>query len=357
MSYGIMRVQKFGVGSVKGIEIHDRRDKTRSHTNKEINRDKSNDNYDLHPTEGTFRQFIKKRIEQLNLPKAVRKDAVVMAQVLVTSDEDFFKNKSQSDIMNFFKQSYEFLSNRYGAENTVSCIVHMDEKTPHMHFNFVPVTDDGRLSAKSVLARINLIKSHDDFFKEIGSQWGLLRGEKGGYKKHIETTEFKKKTAYKALESVQSDLKRYEDLLSKANDTEPIQGKKALLNPNKVLIDASELDFINELKKTLALYQDKIIRIKDFERKSAHAQKALQSEIEDLKAILKGFEISERKLEKQLQDAIDKHRNLEKNFDLSVKKALQEKGMEFLKRFDDIQGALKNAYVSIDLAKESILKN
>ena len=39
----------------------------------------------------------------------------------------------------FFQASYDFLKKRYGMENVVSALVHMDEKQPHMHFAFVPV--------------------------------------------------------------------------------------------------------------------------------------------------------------------------------------------------------------------------
>lgn len=159
MSYGIVRVQKFSSGSVKGIEIHDRREKEGvSHTNKDIDWSKTDQNYDLHPAQNSsFQKAVKNRISQLRLPKAVRKDAVVMAQVLVTSDYEFFEWMPPQEIQKFFSDSYDFLAKRYGTENIISATVHLDERTPHMHFNFVPVTTDGRLSAKDILTRKNLI--------------------------------------------------------------------------------------------------------------------------------------------------------------------------------------------------------
>ena len=130
----------------------------------------------------------------MNLKKALRKDAVVMAQVLVTSDNSFFKSLSQDNTKEFFKNSYEFLCNRYGKENIVSSIVHMDERTPHMHFNFVPITIDNRLSAKSILTRQNLIEQQTSFYEKVGKKYGLERGIQGGIKKHIETNEYKLNT-------------------------------------------------------------------------------------------------------------------------------------------------------------------
>ena len=125
MSYGIVRVQKMTSGSVKGIEIHDRREKDISHTNKDIDWERTKENYDLHPEQNhNFYQTIKERINKLELPKAVRKDAIFMAQVLVTSDHDFFKGLSKGQQEQFFKDSYNFLAERYGKENVISATVH-----------------------------------------------------------------------------------------------------------------------------------------------------------------------------------------------------------------------------------------
>ena len=227
MSYGIVRIQKFTAGSVKGIEIHDKREKDKSNTNPDIDHGKSEQNYDLHIDGRTFQQIVKERISELDLKRAVRKDAIVMAQVLVTSDGLFFDHLQEQtweriakashelyasgmpfseSFMNyertdctkqFFIDAYEFLVDRYGKENVVSATVHMDEKTPHMHFNFVPVTKDGRLSAKDVFSKKNLIEQQTAFHEKVGKKYGLLRGEakeNGKERKHLQTAEYKVKT-------------------------------------------------------------------------------------------------------------------------------------------------------------------
>jgi len=274
MSYQVVRVQKMTAGSVSGIQIHDRREKEISHTNPDIEFNRSHLNYDLHPIKGcelddyllsissnpnldikklddeeyfewkleitneiqnrekddenysfmdeyytwensnqpSFRTLVNERIGELDLKKAVRKDAVVMAQVLVTSDTAYFDNLQHSDAIEnaridrdwsedyqdsareFFENSYNFLCDRYGKENVISATVHMDERTPHMHFNFVPVTPDGRLSAKDVLTKSSLTEQQDKFHEQVGKKWGLDRGEpkeKGKRRKHLETAEYK----------------------------------------------------------------------------------------------------------------------------------------------------------------------
>lgn len=216
MSYGIVRVQKFGMRDVKGLQIHDRRDRHGvSHTNPDIDWERSNLNYDLCPKQNTnWGVAINERIGQLALQKAVRKDAVVMVQVLVTSDRAFFDTLTPTQTEDFFRQSHSFLQARYGVENTVSAIVHLDEKTPHMHFGFVPVTPDGRLAAKSILTRQELIQLQTAFQEQVGVKFGLERGVEGGKKKHIELARYKEQTALevasKAEAKTREEEKRFE---------------------------------------------------------------------------------------------------------------------------------------------------
>lgn len=249
MSVGIVRVQKMTIGSVKGIEIHDRREKDISHTNKDINWEHTHQNYDLNQKQNhNFYQAVKNKIGKLNLPKAVRKDAVVMAQVLVTSDHDFFENLSHDQQRQFFKDSYQFLVSRYGQENVISAIVHLDERTPHMHFNFVPVTADGRLSAKSVLTRQSLVEQQTAFYEQVGKKYGLNRGqtkaeriEQGNYRKNMTMPEFKAYTAQlgslkEQVATLTKTEQRARESVSKAQ--EHIQEIQNSIKPLQAVYDA-----------------------------------------------------------------------------------------------------------------------
>lgn len=208
MSYGICRVQKMTAPAVKGIEIHDLREKEGcSHTNKDIDWSRSTLNYDLCPDLNRhFYGAVKRRIAELQLPRAVRKDAVVMAQVLVTSDRAFFDALSKEQTERFFCDSYAFLSARFGADNVVSSIVHLDEKTPHMHFNFVPVTADGRLSAKQLFTPASLRDLQDSFIEQVGSKYGLERGKLGSDAEHLETLEYKIKCKQAELDGLNASI-------------------------------------------------------------------------------------------------------------------------------------------------------
>jgi hypothetical protein len=203
ISYGIIRIAKYKKDDVPGIESHDKRKSEKGNSNKDINWSLSQTNYDLHISDShdTFTKKINKRIQELNLSKAPRKDAVVMAQVLITSDYKFFENISKDKQEKFFKDSYDFICERYGKENIVSAIVHLDEATPHMHINFVPVTSEGRLSAKTLFDRStnSLRKLQTDFYEDVAKDYELERGVEGSKQKHKKLADYKLETALKKV--------------------------------------------------------------------------------------------------------------------------------------------------------------
>lgn len=74
-------------------------------------------------------------------------------------------------------------------------MVHMDEKTPHMHLCFTPITKDGRLSATEIIGNhVQLTKWQDDFFAHMVKHFpDLERGESASEtgRRHIPTRVFK----------------------------------------------------------------------------------------------------------------------------------------------------------------------
>lgn len=249
VSYGILRLQKFTAGSCRGIEIHDlRKKKGVSNTNLDINWLDSYKNYDLCPEKNTnFYATCKNKIAKLNLKKAVRKDAIVMSQFLVTSDSDFFNGITPAEQEQFFLDSYNFIANRYGAENIVSAIVHLDEKTPHMHINLVPITPDGRLSAKKLFTRTSLSQLQTDFFNSVGEKYGLERGIVGSKAKHKKSEEFK-------LDTFCDNAKKIIDF----------QTKKINENDNKIADQEESLAYIRaEAEKQNLKLEEYINRLQD----------------------------------------------------------------------------------------------
>lgn len=94
----------------------------------------------------------------------VRKDSVKFVDTLVTVSPEFAK-AHESEMPEYFNRAFDFLKERVGEENIISAVVHMDEKTPHLHLCFVPLTKDKRLSAKEILGnKKSMIRWQDDFY-------------------------------------------------------------------------------------------------------------------------------------------------------------------------------------------------
>ncbi|MDR2817205.1 MAG: plasmid recombination protein [Oscillospiraceae bacterium] len=121
-------------------------------------------NYRLHDVAGVelkyeaeYRGVLKKYYSG---QKAVRKDATVLCSLFVSSNKSFFEVKEESEVRRFFECNYNFLKNYFGEHKVVDAVVHMDERVPHMHFCFVPITKDGRLSAREICDRRGLTLLH-----------------------------------------------------------------------------------------------------------------------------------------------------------------------------------------------------
>ena len=91
--------------------------------------------------------------------------------------------RRQPEIEEWAKDMYDVLAGRFGEENILSFIVHLDERTPHIHADLVPVTQDGRISFSKVFCgpdkyefRRRSLALHD-MFAEVNRKWGLRRGD------------------------------------------------------------------------------------------------------------------------------------------------------------------------------------
>ena len=270
-------------GGVTGIQIHDRREKESvSHTNKDIDWSKTHENVDLLNQQERFRTVVSNRIAELNLPKALRKDATVMTQCLVTSDSAFFEKMSRAEQTDYFRKSLDFIEKRYGKENMVSATIHYDEKTPHMHVNFVPVTGDGRLSARDLFSPAKLRKLQDDYNRTCRENgYDLERGELHSKKEHLSVDEFKVQTRYDELKGKQAELERLEGIDKKAS----LQAEKG-----KLTYSTKEVDAIKDQNRSLKVDgYNKDKQITDLKHEVSRLQNRLsraQSDLKEIKAPL-----------------------------------------------------------------------
>lgn len=226
MSFAVVRMAKMKSHDLKGIQFHNQRERE-SKTNPDIDKERSHQNYDLvneRPID--YNKRVKEIIEsQKTGTRKTRKDAVLVNELLVTSDTTFFEKLSPVDEKRFFEESFKFFYERYGKQNIAYATVHMDEKTPHMHIGVVPMRD-GKLQGKNVFNRAELLAIQEDFPKHMRSLgFELERGEKGSDREHIETNKFKKQTLEKEIELLEKSVSAKKDELNHLSELVPVELK------------------------------------------------------------------------------------------------------------------------------------
>jgi len=198
MPYAILRFEKRRGGPASALEKHHERKKQQYTSNPDINPERSDQNYHLVKPRLKYYGEIQIRIEkaQKENPKCkVRKDSVKFIDTIITASPEFFERRSAGETEEYFKRALEFLQAVVGTENIFSAVVHMDERNPHMHLCFVPLTKDKRLSAKEIIGdRNKLVEWQDKFHDYMSKEFPELeRGESAAVtkRKHVPTWLFK----------------------------------------------------------------------------------------------------------------------------------------------------------------------
>lgn len=150
MPYAILRFAKKTSGQLASTERHNERKKEAYKSNPDIDMERSRLNYHLiAPQESTYRKRIKALTEKSECK--VRSNSVMLVETLITASPEFITILSEEEQHEYFQRALEFISERVGKQNIISAVVHMDERTPHMHLSFCPITKDNRLAAKDFL--------------------------------------------------------------------------------------------------------------------------------------------------------------------------------------------------------------
>ena len=231
-------------------------------------------NYNLGPQRPESQvEFINNRIDSLNLKRRPRKDAVRMCDCVITMPKSFDPSRQRE----FFNAAYAFLSQRYGKENVVSAWVHRDEAMPHMHFAWVPVTQDGRLSAKTVVNRLNLKTLHPDMQVAMETALGckveiLLDPEKAG-EKQLSSLSQPEYIAAKA------ELSRIEgEIAAAAERLEGVQQREqAARNKSAELVRAA-YETVDECKRADQQIKQLKVEIAESDRNADKLAAAVQTE-------------------------------------------------------------------------------
>lgn len=140
MSYAIIRNEKLTRTEAKGSYVHNER-KTRGHTNKDIDSEKTHLNYYLKKHELSYIKEFDRLKKENNLQGHIRSNSIIMCEMIFTSDKEFFDKIGEKETKRYFEESYNFICSykNLGEKNIISAVVHLDEGTPHMHLIYIPV--------------------------------------------------------------------------------------------------------------------------------------------------------------------------------------------------------------------------
>lgn len=312
-------MQKLKQPAIKGIQIHNQREKE-SQTNADIRNELSHLNYDLvNPKSIDYNEKVKKMIEEgVTTGKAIRKDAVKVASFLVTSDSEYFQNLSDREERRFFESAYEFFADEYGEKNIAYAMVHKDEKTPHMHVGFVPITEDGRLSAKDFFGKKQQLAKLQDKFHDhmVREGFNLERGVSTD-RKHVESAKYKALTLQQmekdAKEKYERTIGQIHEITDKTKAIENIESKKVL-----GLVGMKEQDYqsLVDYATNGIIYQ---VKAENLEKDLEKAKK----EVEQLKS--------------DMQIGQDKVRHYYKHIEENLDSLVKEKVIEKMKKTDIVK--------------------
>lgn len=160
---------------------------------------------------------IQHRIETAGIKRKISHNQVRALQVMLSgTPEDMHRIQAENRLDEWCKDNVEWLQGTFGKDNVVSAVLHMDEKTPHIHATVVPIVtgerrkakeknkredesdkkkyrkknpNASRLCADDVMTKDNL-KLFQDTYAEVMEKYGLQRGIDGSQARHISTPQY-----------------------------------------------------------------------------------------------------------------------------------------------------------------------
>ena len=264
--YGILRFAKYKGPEIGHIEAHNERTKENYASNPDVDTSRSRLNFHLVTPQRKYRAEAEKQIAEAGC--RTRSDSVRVVEALITASPEFFKGKKPTEVKAYFTHAMEFIQKHQNPNTIISAVVHMDEKTPHMHLCFVPLTEDGRLSAKEIIGnKKKLTWWQDEFWKHMVKKYPELeRGESASEtgRTHIPPRLFKEAVHLTRMK---------EQILQLHAETNPLNKKSKAAELESLLgkyIPAAET-MRTKLKKYDGLYRELTEERATLEKKLASA--------------------------------------------------------------------------------------
>ena len=293
--YAIMRFAKYKGPEISNIEAHNERTKEKYASNPDIDRSRSKYNFHLIEPTGRYRAEVESQIQAAGC--RTRTDSVRVVEAMFTATPEFFNGKKLPEIRRYFEEVLRFFEQFQSRETIISAVVHMDEKTPHMHLSFVPLTTDGRLSAKEIVGnKKKLTWWQDKFWEHMVIKYpDLERGESASQtgRDHIPPRIFKEMTR------LNKQRQKLDELLTGIG---PLNSKKRAAEISKLLdgyIPAVE-KMQTQLKKYNVAFTETATENKRLKKKNAELAQSLEAATKT--SVLK--ELRDAQLKRDYEDAL-----------------------------------------------------
>lgn len=153
------------------------------------------------------------------LPEKRRKDATLAVEYLFTASPEWWGKADAKQQAEFFQRSHQWLADKYGEHNIIAATIQRDETSPHLSAFVVPITADGRLTAKAFIGSRKLLSTDQTTFAAKVQSLGLERGIEGSKAKHTTIREYYARVAAEPPRTPAIDL--------------PAPGVRGALNPGE----------------------------------------------------------------------------------------------------------------------------
>ena len=334
----VCHAEKYKKGNVSSIERHNER-RNANYSNEEIDSSRTHLNYSLmQRSQESYYRSIMKLVDARDNPsgRALRKDAVVLSEFIISSGNEFFETLSDEEQKRFFREALRYLQNFFGEKNSIYAVVHRDEHTPHMHFGFVPLTSENKLCAKEVINRSVLVRLQSEmpeFLQKNGFQ--IERGEAGSKAVHKSVKAYKadmekeKAALEKSIQKEKKELSQLASAKSEIKSVEQISIGKTVFG-GKITVDEQDYKKVADLAKKQLAGESKEKKLSKEIHSLQKENQTLKSENENMKVQLgKRRSISECLSMASLESELLELRNFKK----FAEKFMSEHGLlDYFKR-------------------------
>lgn len=355
--------------AVNGLQRHNERKPGQKHSNKNIKDDRTAENVFLRKSPKKYKAEIEDKITQNKKGgmKGVRKNSVRMVEATVQLSGKILEQpeEKQEEVL---RDMYEWLKEEHGEDNIISAVIHKDETNMHLHFDFVPITEDRRLSARDIISQSNLKRLQREsleYVQEMHPSMFFKRGNgetRGLSQKDFEAFKKLQEESEAVLDEYSEALDEHDDELNEREDALNEKTQKVLKTHENVQQRARKVEIReNTLKERENAYTAKLDALQGkedavAERESNVSENArrLKEQQEAVKRQKMAVEAKEQEVEEKDQGADEKLSEAQNKLNTATEK--EESATDKLSEAEKLHEEVTRKLEEIQKEKQEIQK-